>query len=109
MNSRRVALVTSSLLFLSACGKNDQAAKDSAAAAAASPAPAPAAPAPALNLADFAGKGAVVASPTSGKDTSATKYTLIATADTSGWMIDFPSGLKVPMQVTVSGDSLLIK
>jgi hypothetical protein len=45
----------------------------------------------------------------SGKDTSATKYTLTATADTTGWMIEFPSGVKVPMMVSVSGDSLMIK
>lgn len=34
---------------------------------------------------------------------------LTATADTTGWMIAFPSGVKVPMHVTVSGDSLLMK
>lgn len=108
--SRRVALAGSTLLLLVGCSKSDQAAKDSSAAAAAAPAAAAPAPAPAAaNLADFAGKWAVVATPTSGKDTSSTKYTLTATADTSGWMITFPSGVKVPVQVTVSGDSLLIK
>jgi hypothetical protein len=45
--------------------------------------------------------------PESGKDTSVTKYVLTATADTTGWLITFPSGLKVPLQVAVSGDSLL--
>ena len=105
--SYRVGLAFGTSLLLIACGKNEQAAKDSAAAAAA--APPPAAPAPALNLADFAGKWAVAATPTEGKDTSATKYTLTATADTTGWTIDFPSGVKVPVQVSVSGDSLLIK
>jgi len=104
---RRVALASSTLLLLVACGKNEQAAKDSAAAAAA--APPPAAPAPALNLADFAGKWAMVSTPTDGKDTSSTKYTLTATADTAGWMIEFPSGVKAPMTVTVSGDSLISK
>lgn len=106
--SRRVALACGTSLLLIACGKNEQAAKDSAAAAAAA-APPPPAPAPALNLADFAGKWAVAATPTEGKDTSATKYTLTATADTTGWTIDFPSGVKVPVQVSVSGDSLMIK
>ena len=106
--SRRVALACGTSLFFIACGKNEQAAKDSAAAAAAA-APPPAAPAPALNLADFAGKWAVAATPTEGKDTSATKYTITATADTTGWMIDFPSGVKVPVQVSVSGDSLMFK
>ena len=103
--ARRVALASSTLLLLVACSKNEQAAKDTAApAAAAAPAPTPA-----LNLADFAGKWAMVSTPVEGKDTSATKYTLTATADTSGWMIDFPSGVKVPMQITVSGDSLITK
>src|SRR5689334_5369797 len=106
--SRRLVLVCGASLFFIACGKNEQAAKDSAAAAA-TPAPAPAPAAPSLNLADFAGKWAVAAIPTEGKDTSATKYTLTATADTTGWMLEFPSGVKVPMQVSVSGDSLLIK
>ena len=106
--ARRVALASSTLLLLVACSKNEQASKDSAAAAAAAAAPAPA-PAPALNLADFAGKWAMASTPTEGKDTSATKYTLTATADTSGWMIEFPSGVKVPMQITVSGDSLISK
>jgi len=101
----RLALDGSTFLLLVACGKNEQAAKDTAApAAAAAPAPAPA-----LNLADFAGKWAMVSTPMEGKDTAATKFTLTATADTSGWMIDFPSGVKVPMQITVSGDSLISK
>jgi hypothetical protein len=103
--ARRVALASSTFLLLVACGKNEQAAKDTAApAAAAAPAPAPA-----LNLADFAGKWAMTSTPMEGKDTSSTKYTLTATADTSGWMIEFPSGVKAPMQITVSGDSLISK
>jgi hypothetical protein len=73
---------------------------------AATPAPAPA---PAVTLADFAGKWAVVATPESGKDTSVTKYTMTATADTTGWIIEFPSGVKVPMTVSLSGDSVLVK
>jgi hypothetical protein len=103
--ARRVALASSTLLLVVACSKSEQAAKDTAApAAAAAPAPAPA-----LNLADFAGKWAMVSTPTEGKDTSSTKYTLTATADTTGWVIEFPSGLKVPMQIMVSGDSLISK
>ena len=47
--------------------------------------------------------------PRAGKDMTPTKYVLTATADTSGWVIDFPSGLKVPVQITVSGDSVLFK
>jgi hypothetical protein len=44
--------------------------------------------------------------PESGTDTSSTNYVLTATADTTGWSITFPSGLKVPLRVTTSGDSL---
>lgn len=84
-------------------GDSTAAPADSTAAA---PAPAPA-PAPTVSLADFAGKWQMQAKPDSGKDMSVTKYVLTATADTTGWMITFPSGLKVPVSVSVSGDSLL--
>jgi hypothetical protein len=102
---RRCTMMFAALFSVMACGKSDQAAQDTAKAAAAAPAPAPA---PAVTLADFAGKYAVVATPESGKDTSVTKYTMTATADTS-WTIDFPSGVKVPMHVTLSGDSVIFK
>jgi len=104
--SRRVALACGTLLLFVACSKNDQAAKDSSAAAAAASAAAPAPP-PAPTMADFAGKWDVVATPTAGKDTAVTKYTLTV-ADTS-WTIAFPSGLKVPMHATISGDSVILK
>jgi hypothetical protein len=100
---RRSAMLCSALFLVAACAKKEQAPQDTTKAAAAAPAP------PAVTLADFAGKWAVVATPESGKDTSVTKYTLTATADTSGWMIDFPSGLKVPVQVMLSGDSVMVK
>jgi len=103
---RPVALACCTLLVV-ACAKKDQAATDSSAAAAAAAAAPP--PAPALSLADFAGKWQMNAIPLAGKDTTPTKYVLTATADTSGWVIDFPSGLKVPVQITVAGDSLLFK
>jgi hypothetical protein len=109
----RVAIACSTSLLLAGCAKSDQAAKDSAAAAAATPAPAAApatpAPAPALSLADVAGKWQVRAVPESGTDTSATNYVLTATADTAGWFITFPSGLKVPIHVMASGDSVIGK
>jgi len=108
MNSMtRIAILCSATLVFAGCSKGEDAAKDTTTpAAAAAPAPAPA---PAFSLADAAGQWDVSAVPESGTDTSATKYVLTATADTAGWMITFPSGVKVPMQVTVSGDSLLIK
>jgi hypothetical protein len=101
---RRCAIICSAFVFAAACSKSEQAADTSKMAA--TPAPAPA---PAVTLADFAGKWAVVATPESGKDTSVTKYTMTATADTTGWIIEFPSGVKVPMTVSLSGDSVLVK
>ena len=106
-----VSLACSVALFVAGCAKSDQASKDSAAGAAAVPAPAPApAPTPApISLADVAGKWQVRAVPESGPDTSATNYVLTATADTTGWLMTYPSGLKVPAHITVSGDSILVK
>jgi len=89
-----------------ACNKaNDTNATESVAASpAATPAP-EAAPA-ALSLADVAGTWNVRSVPESG-DTTPTTYVLTATADTTGWSIKFPSGLTVPLHVSVSGDSLV--
>jgi hypothetical protein len=104
----RVAIACSTVVMVVGCGKSDQAAKDSASAAALTtppPASAPA-PAPAPTLADFAGSWDVSSVPESGKDTTPTKYVLTATADTAGWFITFPSGLKVPLHVEMSGDSV---
>lgn len=110
----RVVVACSTTLFIAGCAKSDQATKDSAAGtaapAAATPAATPApAPAPTLSLADVAGKWQMRSVPESGKDTSATTYVMTATADTTGWMINFPSGVKVPVHVMVSGDSLVQK
>ena len=107
----QLAVVGCAGLLVVGCKKGGGAAGGDSAAApadstAAAPAPAPA-PAPALSLADVAGKWQMESKPDSGKDTSATKYVLTATADTTGWMITFPSGLKVPMMVSVSGDSII--
>lgn len=106
----RVALACSTTLLVIGCAKSEQAKTDSAAgAAAATPAAAPApAPAPALSLADVAGKWQMRSAPESGTDTSATTYVLTATTD-STWTMTFRSGLKVPVHVTVAGDSLMEK
>jgi len=109
----RVAVACSTTLLIAGCAKSDQATRDSAAGtaaapAAATPAPTPA-PAPTLSLADVAGKWQMRSVPESGTDTSATTYVMTATADTTGWMITFPSGVKVPVHVMASGDSLVQK
>jgi hypothetical protein len=107
----RVAIACAAGLFVAGCTKGDQAARGdstSVAADTSAPAAAPApAPAPALSLADLAGKWQMASTPQSGKDTSSTKYIMTATADTTGWFITFPSGLKVPLHVSVSGDTLI--
>lgn len=106
----RVAIICTAAVLVAGCTKRDQATGGSTSATAdtAPPAAVPApAPAPAMSLADVAGKWQMRSTPESGKDTSVTKYVLTATADTTGWVITFPSGLKVPLTVSVSGDSLL--
>ena len=107
--SSRIVMTCSAGLLLIGCAKKDQAAPDTAAVAAMqAPAPAPAPP-PAASLSDFAGKWKVRSVPASGTDTTPTNYMLTATADTTGWVIAFPSGLKVPVHVTLSGDSVIEK
>lgn len=108
----RVAIGCCTSVLLAGCAKSDQATKDSAAGAAATPAAATPAPAPgpaALSLADVAGKWQMRSVPETGTDTTATTYVLTASADTTGWMITFPSGVKVPVHVTVAGDSVIQK
>ena len=98
----RIALASSTILLVAACAKSE-APKDTTAAMAPAPAPAPA---PTLSLADVAGKWQMSNVPMSGTDTSPTNFVLTATADTTGWMLEFPSGVKVPLHVTVDGDSV---
>ena len=98
----RIAFVGSTILIVAACAKSEAPATDTTTAAMA-PAPAPAA----ISLADVAGKWQFSNVPTSGTDTTPTDYVLTATADTTGWMIEFPSGVKVPLSVKVDGDSVM--
>ena len=90
------------LVCVAACVKHEQGAQDTAKVGPAAPPP------PATTLADFAGKWQMAATPEAGKDTTTVKYALTATADTSGWMIEFPSGVKAPLQVKLSGDSVMV-
>ena len=97
----RVALLGSTILLVAACAKSEAPPADTTAAMtpAAAPAPAP------LSLADVAGRWQMSNVPTTGTDTSPTNFVLNATADTTGWMLEFPSGLKVPLSVKADGDS----
>ena len=104
----RVALLGSTILVVGACAKKEEPAKDTTTAAMApAPAAAPAA-APALALADVAGKWQFASVPMAGKDTSPTKWTLTATADTTGWTMTFPDKQVVPLKVSVAGDSIML-
>ena len=72
---------------------------DTTAAPAAAPAP--------IALADVAGKWTVRLMPENG-DTTLAKYELVATGDTSGWVLNFPKRKPIPVRVlTVAGDSIV--
>ena len=104
----RILALSCCVIGVVACAKTDRdaAARDSAAGAtetAAAPA------APTASLADFAGKWNVMAKPESGSDTSTTRYTLTATADSTGWTITFPNRPQ-PVAVrivAIQGDSVV--
>ena len=102
----RIALATSTILLVAACAKKEEPALDTTAAMA-PPAAAPA-PAPTIALADVAGKWQFNSVPMTGTDTSPTKYVLTATADSAGWTLTFPDKQVVPLQATVSGDSVML-
>jgi hypothetical protein len=102
----RALLAGSSLLLLGACSKSEPP-KDTTAAMA--PAPAPAPPA-AIALADVAGKWNFRNVPETGTDTSPTDFVLDAKPDTAGWSMTMAkSGLKVPLAVSTSADTLMLK
>jgi hypothetical protein len=105
--AQRSLIAVVALMCVSACVKHDQPSQDTTKLGPAAAPPAPVAPA--VTLANFAGKWQMSATPEAGKDTTTVKYTLTATADTSGWMIEFPSGVKAPLQVALVGDSVSVK
>jgi len=90
-----------------ACAKKDTAANSTAADTTTPAAVAAPTPPPPLALADVAGKWNMRAVPDSG-DTTATTYVLTATADSAGWTMQYPSGLKVPIHPMASGDSIVV-
>lgn len=98
-------VLSCSVALLAACTKADETpAADTAATTVAPP------PAAAVSLADMAGTWNVAATPTSGSDTTPTRYTMVTTADTSGWSITFANrpGSSIPLRVVaVDGDSVV--
>jgi hypothetical protein len=101
---RRVSVCCCVALVIG-CGKvKEQPAADTAAAA---PAEEPMASAPApISLADVAGKW-TMHTMAADADSVLVTYELVATGDTSGWMLNFPKRKPVRMQVQVSGDSII--
>ena len=89
-----------------ACAKSADKVTDSAAATVA-PAVAQAPPAPTIALKDVAGTWHLVSTPTEGKDTTATKSTITATGDTTGWTINFAGRKPVALHISTGGDSII--
>lgn len=68
--------------------------------------PAPAAPAP-IQLADIAGTWAVTVMGES-SDSALLKFEMVATADTTGWVFNFPNWKPVPIRVVaLEADSIV--
>lgn len=103
----RPAAFCACLAVLVACAKTEkQPATDTAAATPAAAPAAPATPAP-LSLASLAGKWAVRAT-TEGANSTTVSFDMVATADTSGWTINFPNRKPVPARiVAIAGDSVV--
>ncbi len=91
------------LLALVGCSAKEKAPEAMPPAAEVAPAPAPPASFP---LADAAGTWTYVAKTPTG-DTTVVTAELSATADASGWTITLPGRKPMPLNVTVSGDSLM--
>jgi hypothetical protein len=99
---RRIALCCCAVALVACSKPKEQPAMESTAAAPETPA----APAP-IALADVAGKWNVRTMAESG-DSALVTYELVASADTSGWSLNFPKRKPVPMRVVaVAGDSIV--
>ena len=105
--SSRLA-ICSVVLLLAACMKKE-APRDTTAAMAPAPAPAAAHQRRPSHSPAWPASGRSRPRRSVGKDTSSTTTTLDATADTTGWALELPSGQKVPLQVKVSADTVMTK
>ena len=103
----RIAIAGTVVLMLAGCAKSEPAKDTTTAMAPAEPAPAPA-PAKTISLADLAGRWNFETRG-DGADTMVTKAVVVATADSTGWVMELPTGKKVAQHVTVSGDSIMVK
>jgi len=99
----RIHASTICLAVLAACTKAERQPEPDTTAMSMEPAPVPT-----ISLASVAGTWNVVSTPVSGSDTSSTRYTLTATADSTGWTFRFPNRDAIPMRiVAVAGDSIV--
>jgi hypothetical protein len=96
---RRLILVLS-LSTLVACAKKEAPAPPPPEPPAAPPAPAP------ISLGAVAGTWNFKTMPAD-NDSVLVSYTLVATADTSGWTVTLPKRKPMALQITVSGDSVM--
>lgn len=95
---RRLVLVMSATL-LAGCAKKEPAPEPTP------PPPAPVAPAP-IDLSAVAGTWEMKTRAATG-DSVLVTYTLVATANTAGWIMTLPKRKPLAMTITVSGDSVM--
>lgn len=100
----RARLLTGSLLLLAACAKPDQqAAKDTTSASMGA-----GAPAETISLSALAGTWSMKTTK-AGTDSVVVTFDLVATADGTGWTINFPDHPPVPAtSVVADGDSVIM-
>lgn len=97
---RRLAFVLSAVLLVACAKKEPEPAPATPEPAAPPPAPAP------IDLNAVAGTWEMKVMPATG-DSVLTTYTLVATADTAGWVMTLPKRKPINLAITVSGDSVM--
>ena len=103
----RAAAFCSGLAVLVACAKAEKQPATDTGAAPPTAAPAATATPAALSLSSLAGKWAVRGTTEDAKSTVVT-FDMVATADTSGWTINFPKRAPIPARiVALAGDSVV--
>jgi len=100
---RRFTLVCT-IAVLAGCAKPEsKPAADTTAAVAPVPPPPPAP----ISLSDVAGKWDIKTM-AEGSDSVLVEFTMVATADTTGWVLNLPKRKPVPAHVMASGDSIMV-